>query len=290
MKRTCPQFIAFLSLTTIVIGGTYLEEASPAELSQLYDYLILDNLQRVEASGANGIVTNVFPVYMAGFLHSTSAIPILLERIDWPGSNEPEQHYYRPPSAEVGQSLSAVRVGLISRQSKPPTPSVGALTQIPVDWPTLRSKLEVSDAESDRTRLLAWVAAVKHESEFFNWLELSRQSDSNRWDSLAIYAQTNLVGRKPYYMGDYGGSTGFCCHGVESLFNLCVAEWRRRADLALDAGDESSYSNAVEALARMGEPVQKPTAHEIWERTEHVHEEENGADFSLFENEESEGE
>lgn len=159
-------FVITWMFPSVSSGDAISMETLPLEgLVAIYNDLVCDNLAHVQASGADGVVTNVYPVYMAGYLHSTSAIPILLERLEWEGANEPVRYYHRPPTI-LPSGLPAIRIGMVSCYPRPPTPSVGALTQIPVSWETLQSELMMANPTSRRAQLLAWVASVRHPSGF----------------------------------------------------------------------------------------------------------------------------
>lgn len=283
MKKTIFAVVEAIILVGSAWGRTFLEEASLDSLSALYDQLLRDNLSNVFASGQGGTVTNVFPVYMAGYLHSPLAIPVLLERIDWPGMNEPESRYYKPIPEGGIQSVSDVRLTPSPFWSKPPTPSVGALTQMPVDWPTLQAALGEAIPDSERCRLLAWVASVRHPEDFSAWLAGNMATNSTVWANLAAYSATNLVGRKPYYMGGYAGCWGFSFHSMISQYKMCVEELRQRACTAEISGRTNEYNCVVSVLNSMSEPVRKPTFNEEWESTEHAHEAVSDPDLSSFE-------
>ena len=103
------------TIPSVSSGDAIRMETLPLEgITSMYNDLVRVNLTHVQASGADGVVTNVYPVYMAGYLHSTSAIPILLERLEWEGANEPVQYYYRPPSS-LPSGLPTIRMGMVSR-------------------------------------------------------------------------------------------------------------------------------------------------------------------------------
>lgn len=283
MKKAILAFAETILIGISASGGTFWEQASLDSLSALYSQLLADNLSDVLASGQNGTVTNVFPVYMAGYLHSPLAIPVLMERIDWAGMNEPERLYYQPIPEGGIQSISDVRLTPSPLWPKPPTPSVGALTQMPVDWPTLQTALDAANPDSERCRLLAWVASVRHPEDFAAWLTGNVATNSTVWANLATYSMTNLVGRKPYYMGGYSGCWGFSFHQMVFQYKMCVEELRRRVAVAEVSGNSNEYSSVVSVLTSMGEPVRKPTFNEEWEATEHIQGIVNEPDFSSFE-------
>ena len=248
----------------------------------IYNDLVCDNLAHVQTSGADGVVTNVYPVYMAGYLHSTSAIPILLERLEWEGANEPIQYYHRP-STTLPSGLPAIRIGMVSLYPRPPTPSVGALTQIPVPWETLQSELMMANPTSRRAQLLAWVASVRHPSDLQSWLNSAYQANPGQWGELAVYASTNLVGRKPFSMDFYMNCPGFCFWEARFRYDRNVSELRRRVAEEESASGTGALPALFSALHVMGQPDHAPTPTEVLESVELVSEEENGDISDLIE-------
>ena len=264
-------------------GDAISMETMPLEgIITMYNDLVRDNLAHVQASGTDGVVTNVYPVYMAGYLHSTSAIPILLERLEWEGANEPIQYYYRP-STTLPSGSPTMRIGMVSRYPRPPTPSVGALTQIPVPWETLQSELMMANPTSQRAKLLAWVASVRHPSDFQSWLDSAHQASPTQWGELAVYASTNLVGRKPFSMNFYRNCPGFCFGELRSRYDRSVSELRRRVAEEESASGTGALPALFSALHTMGQPDHAPTSMEVLEAVELVSEGENGVIPGLFE-------
>lgn len=259
MKSFPSLLLLLFAFSTCAFAGDFLQTLPLEDFPSIRDAMEGDNLSLVQRSGADGVVSNVFPVYMAGYIHSKAAIPVLLDRIEWNGANEPRDRYYRAPSSSGG--VGSVRLFPVPLFPQPPTPSVGALTQMPVAWDVLQQELESPHASRRRMELLAWVAMVHHPSNYTTWLNQSMSADSNRWEHLAAYTSTNLVGRKPFYMGVYTGCQEFAPE-TRILYDRCIAElWRRRTAAVAD-GDFALKAAAEEILASMGQPEQEPSPEE----------------------------
>ncbi len=276
-------FVITWMFPSVSLGDAISMETLPLDgIVAIYNDLVCDNLARVQASGADGVVTNVYPVYMAGYLHSTSAIPILLERLEWEGANEPVQYYHRP-STTLPSGLPAIRIGMVSLFPRPPTPSVGALTQIPVPWETLQSELMVANPTSQRAKLLAWVASVRHPSNFTSWLDSAYQASPSQWEELKVYASTNLVGRKPFSMDFYRNCPGFCFWEACFRYDRNVSELRRRVAEEESASGTGALPALFSVLQAMGQPDHAPTPTELLEAVELVSEGGNGVVPDLIE-------
>ena len=250
-----------------VVGGAndFLKTIPLEGFRTIYGDLERDNLALIQTTGGNGVVSNVFPVYMAGYMHSTSAIPILLERLEWPGANEPIKMYGRVSGDLTINDFHEIRIGLASRLPQPPTPAVGALTQIPIPWETIRQEMECSQSATRRQELLAWVASVQAPDAFASWLADAMQADSNRWGYVASYAATNLVGRKPFYMGSYSTCRDFCCVEAKALYDGCVVELRRRVQ---DNPSQPNLEAIAAILSTMGQTIETPTMNQIFQAVE----------------------
>ena len=255
----------FVFLPAVVGANDFLKTISLEGFRTIYGDLERENLALIQTTGNSGVVSNVFPVYMAGYMHSTSAIPILLERLEWPGANEPVKMYGRASGDSPINDFHEIRIGLASRLPQPPTPAVGALTQIPIPWETIRQELECSQSATRRQELLAWVASVRAPDAFASWLANALQADSNRWGYVASYAATNLVGRKPFYMGSYSTCRDFCCMEAKVLYDDCVAELRRRAQ---DNLSQTDLEAIVAILSTMGQPMEEPSINQIFQAVE----------------------
>lgn len=122
--------------------------------------------------------------------------------------------------------------------------------------------LESTNPDTERCRLLAWVASVRHYEEFSEWLAGNLSTNSALWADFATYTATNLVGRKPYYMGSYSGCWGFSFHHMVFQYKECVEELRRRGAAALLQEDMDSVHSISNILHSMGQPFVAPTIEE----------------------------
>ena len=240
------------------------------DFPEIYASVQQENLSQIIASSAEGTVSNVFPVFVAGHIHSPLAVPALLERIEWVGENDPVKHYYQQSDPVDNSGIQHVRISPMTRFPQPPTPAVAALTQSPVTWQALQSELENTSASSRRVELLAWVAATTHPSNFFPWLSSSLSADTNRWASLASYAATNLVGRKPFDVSSFDGYAEYNLNRPKRLYDDCVHELRRRASEAFLKNDMASVHSISNILYTMGQPVIAPTFEEEADSIEQV--------------------
>ena len=270
-KRIAP--FAFL-LSSLCLANDFFQTIPLEDFPEIYSIIQHDNLSQIINSSANGTVSNVFPVFVAGHIHSPLAVSALLERIEWPGQNDPIRHYYQPPEPMTDSGIQHVRLSPISRFPRPPTPAVAALTQSPVTWQTLQSELENVSASTRKVELLAWVAAATCPSNFFPWLSSSLLADTNRWSGLASYASTNLVGRRPFDVSSYNGYSEYSLNEPKQLYDNCVRELRRRASEALLQNDMVSVHSISNVLHTMGQPVIAPTWEEEINAIEQVPEEE----------------
>lgn len=258
-KRIAP-FVFLLS--SLCLANVFFQTIPLEDFPEIYTTVQQDNLAQIINSSSNGTVSNVFPVFIAGHIHSSLAVSALLERIEWPGENDPVRHYYQPEEPVGNSGIQYVRLFPVTRFPRPPTPAVAALTQSPVTWQTLQSELENPAASNRRVELLAWVAATTHPSNFFPWLSSSLSADTNRWSGLASYATTNLVGRKPFDVSCFNGYTEYNLNEPKRLYDNCVRELRRRASEALLHNDMASVHSISNILHTMGQPIIEPTPEE----------------------------
>ena len=255
-------------------------DAAPAGFSEAEASKALETYARIERtlydlireSSSPAVVSNVFAVYGAGYIHSSNAIPLLFDIIAAAGMNEPRRLYSdttpwddpeEPPEGEV--------VSVSFNQSiypKPPTPAVGALTQMPVSFDSLKRAMS-SDGTDDRAReLFAWVAAAKYGPEFFVWLDGKFEANPGKWQSLKSFADKRLTGRKPFAMVIYGSHLKKVVGKDIWQFDWMVSSLRDRAKTAKKDGDETSYRRIESCLAAMGEPVEKATFHQFMDSVE----------------------
>ena len=253
-----------------------------AEFSEADALKALETYARIERtlcdlireSSSPAVVSNVFAVYGAGYIHSSNAIPLLFDIIAAAGMNEPRRLYSdttpwddpeEPPEGEV--------VFVSFNQSiypKPPTPAVGALTQMPVPFDSLKRAMS-SGGTDDRSReLFAWVAAAKYGPEFFGWLDGEFEANPGKWRSLKSFADKRLTGRKPFAMVIYGSHLKKVVGKDIWQFDWMVSSLRDRAKTAKKDGDETSYRRIESCLAAMGEPVEKATFQQFMDSVERV--------------------
>lgn len=256
--------------------------AAAAEFSEADAMKALETYARIERtlcdlireSSSPTTVSNVFAVYGAGYIHSSNAIPLLFDIIAAAGMNEPRRLYSdatpwddpeEPPEGEVffvsfNQSI----------YPKPPTPAVGALTQMPVPFDSLKRAMS-SDGTDDRSReLFAWVAAAKYGPEFFGWLDGEFEANPGKWRSLKSFADKRLTGRKPFAMVIYGSHLKKVVGKDIWQFDRMVSSLRDRAKTAKKDGDETSYRRIESCLAAMGEPVEKATFQQFMDSVERM--------------------
>jgi len=255
-------------------------DAAPAGFSEAEASKALETYARIERtlydlireSSSPAVVSNVFAVYGAGYIHSSNAIPLLFDIIAAAGMNEPRRLYSdttpwddpeEPPEGEV--------VFVSFNQSiypKPPTPAVGALTQMPVSFDSLKRAMS-SDGTDDRAReLFAWVAAAKYGPDFFVWLDGEFEANPGKWQSLKSFADKRLTGRKPFAMVIYGSHLKKVVGKDIWQFDWMVSSLRDRAMTAKKDGDETSYRRIESCLAAMGEPVEKATFQQFMDSVE----------------------
>ena len=134
------------------------------ELRHQYHDLCTNVILRIQASCTETNVIDVFPMYLAGWLHSSEAIPELLSRLELPGVNEPgSRKIAKRPSGGLINPIVIASGGL---SPIPPTPAAGAMTLLPVSFPCLTNLLCEAGTETDRAEYLAWIATVKFPGDF----------------------------------------------------------------------------------------------------------------------------
>ena len=91
-KRIAP-FVFLLS--SLCLANEFFQTIPLEDFPEIYTTVQQDNLAQIINSSSNGTVSNVFPVFIAGHIHSPLAVSALLERIEWPGENDPVRgdHY-----------------------------------------------------------------------------------------------------------------------------------------------------------------------------------------------------
>ena len=153
---------------------------------------------------------------------------------------------------------------------KPPTPAVGALTQMPVSFDSLKRAMS-SDGTDDRAReLFAWVAAAKFGSSFFDWLDDEFKANPDKWRSLKEFADKRLIGRKPFAMDLYGPILKRALGKDIWQYDQMVETLRKRGEEAKERDDADSLRRIVLCLEIMGKPLKKPLLRQYLESIEVV--------------------
>ena len=219
-------------------------------------------------------ITNVYPVYAAGYIHSREAIPLIVSLIDVKAVDEPAKYYH--PSFKWGDDGTGVETNkpfVVGRPSslfpKPPTPAVAALTQMPVSFESLTNLIVSANTDSQR-KYLAWVAAAKYPNRYFPWVGKRKDNDPDRWSSLYEYSTARLIGRKPFAVHIYKPSMILSVGLDIWKFDQTADRLRAMASEAMTAGDDEMVAAVSSCLQEMGLTVSKPTLSEILESVELV--------------------
>ena len=221
-------------------------------------------------------ITNVYPVYAAGYIHSREAVPLLARLIDVKSVDEPAKYYH--PSFEWEKEETEPRADkpfVVGRPSplfpKPPTPAVAALTQTPIPFETLTNF--ISSADSDRRRqYFAWVAAAKYPERYFPWIAGLEDNAPDWWSDLREYTDSHLIGRKPFAVYIYKPSLILTIGADLWKFDQNADRLRAMVSAAAAKGDNETVAAISSCLREMGLPVSKPTLSEIVESVELVNE------------------
>lgn len=226
-------------------------------------------------SSSPSVVSNVFAVYGVGYIHSSNAIPILIDIVSAEGLNEPGRLYsdktpWDEPAVPERGEVHSVSFNL-SIYPKPPTPAVGALTQMPVSLEALELAISADTTDNRSQEMLAWVAAAKYGTLFFDWLHNEYKDTPEKWQTLKDFADKRLVGRKLFSMEIYSQQLKKQFGSDIWEYDEMVRSLRKQAKDAKENSDEISYERIVSCLGAMGEPVEKPSLQQFLESVEIVH-------------------
>ena len=249
-------------------------EAEAAAMLSAYARIERTICERISESASPAIVSNVFAVYGAGYIHSSNAIPILFERIAAKGMDEPGRLYSDTTPWDEPEEPTNGEVRLVSFNRsiypKPPTPAVGALTQMPVTLDALERAISSDDAEGRARELFAWVAAAKFGSSFFDWLDDEFKANPDKWRSHKEFADKRLIGRKPFAMDLYGPILKRALGKDIWQYDQMVETLRKRGEEAKERDDADSLRRIVHCLETMGKPLKKPLLRQYLESIEVV--------------------
>lgn len=234
-----------------------------ANLSSLSDSALLSRHRELEARLIRHVrmnnspiaITNASAMYTAAWIGSSEAVPVLLEML----CATKETRAF-PERAVPVSALDWSRGNLPSLSDKPsapcwfyvvpPTPAAAALTQSPVRLEMLMEELEQSEIDSERMRLLAWVAMAKY-GIGFSTEAAGRAFDGNgKWKWILEYSRTNLYGASPFDLQQFRPEIW---SDVVWEHDRIVAELRRRFESGKQSGDAARLASATEALSEIGE-------------------------------------
>ena len=221
-------------------------------------------------------ITNVYPVYAAGYIHSREAVPLLARLIDVKSVDEPAKYYHPSFKWEKEETESGADKPFVVRRPsplfpKPPTPAVAALTQTPIPFEALTDF--IASADSDRRRkYFAWVAAAKYPERYFPWIAGLEDNAPDWWSDLREYTDSRLIGRKPFAVYIYKPSLILTIGADLWKFDQNADRLRAMVSAAAAKGDNETVVAISSCLCEMGLPVSKPTLSEIVESVELVNE------------------
>ena len=265
-------------MTLGIASENQIRAASVEEIQARYSELNAMLTLRIGQMAESCTVSNTLVVYAAGFIHSPSNVTALLSLIDLPGLDEPTRWYGYEwdwgtdnqgtyPTGIVSLARSGTSFSTpLPKFSRPPTPAVGALTQMPVPWQVLQANLDAAIPTSRRTALLAWVAAVLHPDLFWNWLDFSYQNNPAKWGKLFQYSHSNLFGKKPFSMLRYESLLRRRFPEIINPYLEMVSDLRDQAQLAAANENPEEYARIEAVLASMGQSIEV-ASNEVVEHT-----------------------
>ena len=179
MKKT---FVLWLLIAGSLVAQSVTPSPTSGDVAELllqYHVLCTDVVTRIQMSSTETQVTDVFPMYLAGWLHSSEAIPELLARLELPGANEPGSRKIakRPP----GGIINPIVIASAGLSPTPPTPAAGAMTLLPISFDCLTNLLCEAGTETARAEYLAWIATVKFREDFQAVVENGCVMGRNPW-------------------------------------------------------------------------------------------------------------
>ena len=221
-------------------------------------------------------ITNVYPVYAAGYIHSREAIPLIVSLIDVKAVAEPAKYYH--PSfkwEDDGTGVETNKPFVVGRPSslfpRPPTPAVAALTQMPISFETLTNLIVSANTDLKRQHF-AWVAAAKYPNQYFLWIGALKDNAPDQWTNLYEYSTARLIGRKPFAVHIYKPSMILSVGLDVWKYDKTADRLRSMASEAMLAGDDGMVAAVSSCLQEMGLTILKPTLSEVLESVELVHE------------------
>ena len=203
-------------------------------------------------------VTDVTPVYLAAWLHAEATIPTLLDIIDLPGANEPNQPYWdKVEKMRALPPVNGVRPVMTTigwRPPPPPSPAAGALSLMPVSFSTLTNLIVQAKAGSRRAECLAWIAAVKYPDDFEAVLENRSIEQDSVWSAVVQFI-SSLEYRMPPDLSTYIGNFP---DEDRAAYRRVFYQLRQEVEFAQCNEDKQGELYAREALRKIGHSYDEP--------------------------------
>lgn len=228
---------------------------SVARILERYNQMESNVCARLQVSTNGTEYLQEGSVYLAGYIHSKAAAPVLIDNITVLSDGSYKLLYADLQGYNVVDSNGTVlarTVATTSHYPEPPSPALAALTHIPCSFESLLTLIQEEIDQTNRVTLLSWVAAVHNETQFFDWLETQTINAPEQWAWINEYATTNLVGRKPFSVRIYRNSFEEEDCLDAGLYDGFVKNLRDIACRAETAGDSNLCSFAISALNELG--------------------------------------
>jgi len=231
-----------------------LRNKSCQELLALYNEVDSSIFSRIQMEASTQVVSNVFSIYAAGYIHSSLAIEYLLDIIDIPGENDIPKMYYEfqntPSISEKPKTIQPI-INTPTRNPKPPSPSVAALTQMPVTLARIENELEKSQQGTRKQELLSYVALVKFEETFLGWLFDKAEGNPEKWRQLYLYCQQQKAKVQSFSMDIYRAMIHKQFPREIALYDSLVSELASRFLLVVK-NEEKEKLDILETMNAIG--------------------------------------
>ena len=250
MKTKLESLLVWITSALIAYAATGYEASSIDDIVSEYDAINAKLVIMLQNDNSNEVISNSFAVFSAGWIHSKTAIPVLLDLLCATNAVEPKS------ASWVAVSVLDWADGIFPDNPRckpyyviPPTPASAALTQTPVSMEVLTEAILHSEKGSRRMELLAWVAAARFGTNFVEHAASMAALGNDKWNYVSEYAKTKLLNAKPFPIRQFRPRMPSII--VDKYDNL-AKELRRRLAAAKENGDESEVETILSALKELG--------------------------------------
>ena len=205
--------------------------------------------EATNALEADNLATNVdvYPVYFAGWLHASNTIPVLLERLEYPGANEPGKRSIVPRCGNINPIV-------ITRGSSippaPPTPAAGALSQLPLDFVAFTNLICLA-GNTRRAELLAWSATARYGSMFTQFMDNEAAKNTEPWVWISDVRRREWEPTPSVWLINYRNKFP---KAASDEYVQIFESFRALAEQAEQNGDAEELNRCKAALAEIGHP------------------------------------